>query len=88
MNKTVTKYSASFTAGSLLLDETTRVLKYILNDEIEKKRSEIIDKNIIKINSESARKKSNNFRFWQTCEKRTKITQLQNLVCLDVLNLF
>lgn len=51
------KYTASFTAGSLLLDETTRVLKYILNDELELKKDEIIKKNIIKINSEAARKR-------------------------------
>ena len=51
------KYTASFTAGSLLLDETTRVLKYILNDELELKKNEIIKKNIIKINSEAARKR-------------------------------
>lgn len=51
------KYTASFTAGSLLLDETTRVLKYILIDELELKKDEIIKKNIIKINSEAARKR-------------------------------
>lgn len=51
------KYTASFTAGSLLLDETTRVLKYILNDELELRKNEIIQKNIIKINSEAARKR-------------------------------
>ncbi len=51
------KYSVSFTAGSLLLDETNRILKYILNDELELKKEEIIKKNIIKINSESARKR-------------------------------
>ena len=57
MNKLKEKYTASFTAGSLLLDETTRVLKYILNDELESKKDEIIKKNIIKINSEYARKR-------------------------------
>lgn len=51
------KYTASFTAGSLLLDETTRILKYILNNELELKKDEIIKKNIIKINSESSRKR-------------------------------
>ncbi len=50
-------YSASFTAGSLLFEETTRLLKYILNDELELKKNEIIQQNIIKINSESARKR-------------------------------
>lgn len=60
-------YSASFTAGSLLLDETSRVMKYILNDELELKRQEIIQNNIIKINSESARK-----RVLQEISKRYK----------------
>jgi hypothetical protein len=67
MNKIGNKYSASFTAGSLLLDETSRVLKYILNDELELKRNEIIEKNIIKINSEAARK-----RVLQEIRKRNK----------------
>ncbi len=61
------KYTASFTAGSLLLDETNRVLKYILNDELEIKRNEIVQKNIIKINSEAARK-----RVLQEIRKRAK----------------
>ena len=50
-------YSASLTAGSLLLDETVRVLNYILNGELELKRQYIIEQNIIKINSEAARKR-------------------------------
>ena len=47
MNQTVTKYSTSFTDGSLLLDETTRVLSFLLNDEIEeryKKAKAYVDK--------------------------------------------
>jgi len=51
------KYSASFTAGSLLLEETSRIIDYIINDTIEEKKKEIITNNAIKINSESARKR-------------------------------
>lgn len=51
------KYSISFTAGSLLYEETTRLLNHILNDELEERKHEIIKDNIIKINSESARKR-------------------------------
>ncbi len=51
------KYSASFTIGSLYLDETVRVIKYILANELDQKKSEIIEGNVIKLNSELTRKK-------------------------------
>jgi hypothetical protein len=61
-------YSASFTAGSLLLEEISRVIEYILNDTLEEKKNELISNNTIKINSESARK-----RVLQEIRKRKKM---------------
>ena len=61
------KYSASFTAGSLLLEETSRIIDYIIDDTLEEKKKDIITNNAIKINSESARK-----RVLQEIRKRKK----------------
>lgn len=51
------KYTASFTAGALLFEETIRVLPFILNDDLDLKKDEIIKQNKVQINSEAARKR-------------------------------
>lgn len=57
LNKISTKYSISFTAGSLLVNETVNVLNYLLEGTIDEKIDEIVLTNAIQINSESARKR-------------------------------
>ena len=60
-------YSASFTAGSLLFEEFNAILDIILKGNIENKKTEIINTNILKINSESSRK-----RVYSELKKRVK----------------
>lgn len=58
-NKPITRYSASFTAGSLLHKETTALLPLIQSDQREQKmREEIRNNQYLHINSESARKRT------------------------------
>lgn len=63
----MTKYLISFTAGALMFDETVRVLEFILNETLEFEKNFIIEKNIIKVNSEAGRK-----RVLQEIRKRSK----------------
>jgi len=57
MNKS--PYSASFTAGSLLYKETTALLPLLLSDDAELLiKEEIKQNNILKINSETSRKRT------------------------------
>ena len=51
------KYSASFTAGSLLLNEFNSLIKLILTTDLRKEKDTIIKENILKINSESSRRR-------------------------------
>lgn len=58
-DKQKTRYSASFTAGSLLHKETTVLLPLIQSDQREENiRQEIKNNQYLKINSESARKRT------------------------------
>jgi len=58
-DKKKTRYSASFTAGSLLQKETTVLLPLIQSDQWEEKiREEIRNNQYLHINSESARKRT------------------------------
>lgn len=58
-NRPITRYSASFTAGSLLYKETTVLLPLILSEQKEQKmREEIKNNKYLHINSESARKRT------------------------------
>lgn len=55
----ITRYTASFTAGSLLYEETSALLPLILSDQREQKmRQEIKNNQYLHINSESARKRT------------------------------
>ena len=58
MNNSQTAYSASFTGGSLLFKETTCLLPLLLSDQSEILIiEEIKNNNLLKINSESSRKR-------------------------------
>lgn len=62
------KYSASLTAGSLLFNEFNAILDILCSSAIEKEKERIISENILKINSESARK-----RTYTEIKKRVKL---------------
>jgi hypothetical protein len=51
------KYSSSFTAGSLLFNEINSILDILRFSDIEKEKKKIISENLFRLNSESSRKR-------------------------------
>ena len=98
MNKS--PYSASFTAGSLLYKETTALLPLLLSDDAELLiKEEIKQNNILRINSETSRKRTvseiikrtsfTDTSFWNYYSSRSESEQklLLFYLCLKVYKL-
>lgn len=98
MNKS--PYSASFTAGSLLYKETTALLPLLLSDDAEILiKEEIKQNNILRINSETSRKRTvseiikrtsfTDTSFWNYYSSRSESEQklLLFYLCLKVYKL-
>lgn len=98
MNKS--PYSASFTAGSLLYKETTALLPLLLSDDAELLiKEEIKQNNILRINSETSRKRTvseiikrtsfTDTSFWNYYSSRSETEQklLLFYLCLKVYKL-